>query len=382
MTQPKTKRMRPGKVNPHDIETEGLPSASGFDSEFRCPGKRALVKRLPQEENTAAANRGQRIHDALARGDFSDLSKTEGDHASRIAYGESEIVHEYGFEGALIEFEQRVWDFDADFTQTWSARVDRHDWQPRQRRLLVVDDKTGWTTPPPIEVNWQVRSEGALLAERLDAEETVVALIHPHHPDSLWEAKVYSRRETDQLLDVTRHNVKKIQMPDQPRIYGAIQCQWCPAKRVCPEYQAASAALDQAIADEIADQGFTAINRRSKKERGEHVRALKAQIKNIEFILAQYVELAERDPDSISGWKLTRKLTRNVTDEMAAMEIVRSQFGPDTLYSCLTFSIKALEDFLAKDHTRKEAKQMVERVLSPILEFKKSKYYLDEARSL
>jgi hypothetical protein len=247
---------------------------------------------------------------------------------------------------------------------------------------MVIDDKTGWITPPPIAINWQVRSEGALLAERLDAEEIVVGLIHPHHPDSLWEAKVYTRKQTDALLDIVRHNVAKIQMPDMPRIPGGIQCQWCQAKRICPEYQAASKALDQAVADEIADQGFTAINRRTKKERGEHVRALKEQLKNIEFILAQYTELAERDPDSISGWRLTRRLVRQVTDEMKAMEIVRAQFGPDTLYSCLTFSIKALEDVVAKDHTRKEAKQMVERLLSPILQFKKGKYFLDEARSL
>jgi hypothetical protein len=318
----------------------------------------------------------------LAEADFSDLADSEAKTASRIAYGESEIVHEYGFEGALIEFEQRVWDVDAEFNHTWSGRVDRYDWQPDKRRLLVIDDKTGWTTPPPVAINWQVRSEGALLAELHDAEEVVVALIHPHHVESLWEAKVYDKRQCADLLEVVRINVRKIQLPDMPRVVGGIQCQWCPAKRICPEYIAASEALDQAIADEIQDEGFTAINRRSREERGEHMRRLKEKITNIEFILQQYVELAVRDPDAVAGWRLARKLTRTVTNELQAIERVRDTYGVDTLAACLQFSVKALEDQLAKNTTRKEAKDAVRRVLGALLQFKKSKYFLEEARSL
>jgi hypothetical protein len=377
------KRRRPNAPpSEHDIESEGLPSASAFDAEFRCPGKRALCAKLPKEDDNAATLRGQRIHAALEKGDFSDLSDSDARLASRIAYGESELVHEYNFEGAQIEFEERIWDFDEHFNHTWSARVDRYDWQPHARRLLVIDDKSGWTTPPPIHINWQVRSEGALLAERLDAIETVVALIHPLHFDSLWEARVYNRKQSDNLLDYVRHGVQLIQQPDQRRIVGSIQCQYCTAKRICPEYIAADAALDVAIADEITDQGFTAINRRTKEERGEHVRQLKEKQKNIEFILSQYVTVLERDPDAITGWRLNRKMDRSVTDEVKAMEVVRAEFGPDVLYACLKFSVKALEDELAKGSTRKEAKEKLSRSLGALLKFKKSKNFLDEARSL
>jgi hypothetical protein len=366
----------------HDIESEGLPSASGFDAEFRCPGKRALCAQLPKEKDTAITKRGQRIHDALAEGNFGELAPSDQTTASRIAFGEAQIVHEYGFEGAQVEFEVRFWDVDDALNHTWSARVDRHDWQPDKRRLLVVDDKTGWGIPPPVHINWQIRSEVALLAETYDALEAVAVLIHPHHPESLWEARVYDRKACDHLLSVVRHGVKAIQMPDQRRIPGGIQCQFCMAKRVCPEYKAADEALDIAIADEIQDQGFTAINRRTQEERGEHVRQLKEKINNIEFILAQYTELMERDNESIAGWRLARKLTRKVTNEARAMELVKGEYGPELLYECLTFSIKALEDKLAERGTRKDAKAAVARVLAPILRFDKSKYYLEEARSL
>lgn len=376
------RRRRPDKPNPHDIETEGLPSSSGFDAEFRCPGKRALCKRLPKEEDTVVTERGHRIHEAMEKGDFSELNETDARTASRIAYGESEIVHEYSFEGAQVTFEERAWDYDAEFNHTWSGRIDRYDWMPEQRRLLVLDDKTGWTTPPPIHDNWQLRSEGALKSFELGALETVVGLIHPHHPDSLWEAKIYSADEMLHQLDIVRHNVAKIQLPDQPRIPGPIQCQWCQAKNVCPEYQADGAKLDQAVQDEIEDGGFSAINRRSPEERGQHVRWLKQRERDFRYVLDQYVALLERDPDAIDGWRLARKVDRSVTDEVKAMEAVRLEYGPDVLYACLKFSIKELEDQLAKDSSRKEAKRKVEAVLGPLLRYKKSKSFLDEARSL
>lgn len=378
-------KRRTFKPTAHDIEAEGLPSASGFDAEFRCPGKRALCAKLPKEEDTAAARRGQRIHAALQAGDFSELAESEARTASRIAYGESEIVHEYGFEGAMVTFEERNWDFDEDFNPRWSARIDRYDWQRDKRRLLVIDDKSGWTLPPPIHENWQVRSEGALMADQCDAVETVIALIHPHHPDSLWEAKVYSLDEMRHLLDIVRHNVQAIQQPDQPRRAGSMQCQWCPAKRICPEYQADAAALDEAIADEVEDQGFTAILKQSPEERGQFVARLHERIKTMQFVLEQYVELAVRDgEDKVKGWRLQRRLTRSITNEVDAMQITNSKFGDAALTASLQFNIVALQEYLGASGTmsKKEAKVAVEEALRPVLKFTKSKYFLTESRSI
>jgi hypothetical protein len=367
----------------HDIEAEGKPSGSGFDAEFRCPGKRALCATLPSVEDTAVAARGVRIHKAIETWDLEALAESERRTAHRIMYAESEIVHEYNFEGATTTFEERVWDYDDDLNKVWSARIDRYDWQEEKRRLLVIDDKSGWTTPPPVRDNWQVKSEGALLAEREDAQETVIALIHPHHPDSLWEAVVYTREETDQLLDTVRANVTAIQQPDAPRIAGGIQCQWCEAKRICPEFAAKAAELAQSIEDEIEDEGFTAIIRRSKAERGDHVMWLKELMKSCEYQLNQYVELMERQgEDSIKGWRLRRKLTRVITSEIEAMELTRNKWGDDTMYAALSFSLPSLEDELAKSLGARAAKKAVTDLLSPVIQYRKSKYYLEEARSL
>jgi hypothetical protein len=365
----------------HDIEAEGLPSASGFDSEFRCLGKRALCSQLPKEEDTVIQARGHRIHKSLEESDLSDLPLSEERTASRIMYGEAKLVHEYDFEGAEVEFEQRVWDIDDDWNHTWSARIDSVHWQPNKRRLLIPDYKSGWSLPPPIEINWQVRSSAALLAEYHDAEEAVCALIHPHHADSLYEVAVFTRQDLRGLLDTTRHNVAAIQLPDQPRTPGGIQCQWCTAKGICPEYKAQLAKTEQEIADEIEDQGFTAVIRRTPNERGDHVRRIHEVVKNAEAMLAQYVKLAERDGSAVDGYTVKRNLRRSLTNEAQAMEIVRSTFGEAALYDALHLSLTDLEKKIAATTTMKDAKAAVQRALNPVLKFTKTKSFLVESRT-
>jgi hypothetical protein len=342
-----------------------------------------MEKRLPAEDDTSAARLGRAIHKALELSDLTDLSPSAARTTSRIMYGEAELVHEYSFEGAEIEFEHRVWDFDEDLNKTWSARLDASHWQPDKKRIMVPDYKTGWGIPVPIHENWQVRSEAALLTEMYGAEEAVTALIHPHHPDSLHESKVYRRKELLEFLDLVRTNVQAIQQPDAPRIPGGIQCQWCTAKRVCPEYQAASDRLALAIKDEIADEGFTAIIRRSPKDRGEHVRALKEQIHNIEEIIEQYVELLKKDKGSINGYVLRRKLDRKISNEAEAMRITKEKWGEEALYAALKFSVAALEEQIApRVGGMKKAKEIVGVELKSLITFHESKLFLAERRSL
>jgi hypothetical protein len=371
------------KPTEHDIEAEGLPSASGFDADFRCLGKRALCAQLPKEEDTAIQRRGHKIHMALEESDLSALAKSDEVTASRIMYGEAKLVHEHDFEGAEVTFEQRVWDWDdATGDHTWSARVDTLHVKPR--RVLVGDYKSGWSLPPPIDTNWQIRAEAALVADLFDADEAVAALIHPHHPDSLYEARVYTRDDLRDLLATVRHNVAAIQMPDQPRTPGSVQCQYCTAKRVCPEYKAYAAELEQSIADEIKDAGFTAILRRSPRARGAHVRGLKEMQKNIEALLAQYVALAETDGEAVEGYRLARRMIRSITDEVAALELARNEFGSEAVYDAVRMSLPDLEAALAKNNhmTLREAKERVQRALGPVLKFTKSKNFLEEGRSL
>jgi|SRR5580765_95958 Protein of unknown function (DUF2800) len=375
-------KRRTMQATAHDKEAEFLPSASGFDSEFRCLGRRALTNKLPKEEDTAIQVRGTKIHKALEDSDLEDLADSDARTASRCMYAEAKLVNEFDFEGAEVSWEARYWDFDDDFKHTWSARIDTLHLKPT--RLLVADNKTGWGIPPPIEVNWQVRASAALLADSYyDVDEAIVALIHPHHPDSLYEVRAFSRSELSELLVDVRGFVKAIQQPDQPRTAGSIQCQFCMAKRVCPEYKAHMTAIEQAIADEIADEGFTGLIRQSPSERGDMVSHLKEMTKNIQVLMKQYVEMAKHDEMAVKGYTLKRRMLRSFTDEGEGMRLIREEWGEDALADATHVSLPDLEKVLAKRlGTSTEARAAVKRVLNPVLKFKTTEAYLDESRSL
>jgi CRISPR/Cas system-associated exonuclease Cas4 (RecB family) len=374
---------KPVFVNEHDVEAEGLPSASGFDAEFRCLGKRALCSQLPKQEDSVVAARGTKIHKALEFSDLSDLAASDDKTASRIMYGEAKLVHEFDFEGAEVQFEHRLWDVDDDLNHTWSAKIDALHFQPDKRRALVPDYKSGWSLPPPIETNWQMRAQAALVADQYDAEEVVAALIHPHHAESLYEVRVFTREDLRDTLDSVRANVWAIQKPDMPRTPNGVSCQYCTAKRICPEYQAEQARIEQSVADEIEDRGFTAILRRSPAERGVHVRGIKQFIKDCQALMEQYVKMAELDESAVHGYTLKHRLTRKLTNEAEAMDLVRQEYGPDLLYDALHLSLPDLEEALGKKLSSKtDAKKAIQRLLNPVLKFEKSKNFLEEARSL
>ncbi len=408
----------------HSIAVKGLPSASGFDANFRCLGKRALCKQLPKEEDTALTNRGRRIHKALETTDLSPLSMSEQITVSRCMYAEAELVHDYSFEQAETIWERRLWDVDDDFQRLWSGQVDTLFIQRDQRRLMIDDHKTGWGLPVPIENNWQMKSEAALAADLYEADEAVAALVHPHHPDSLYEVAVYDRDTLRANLETVRGFVRQLQadhlhegedpiawikpsvkgytwspkkVPDAkpvfdsvlPRTPNAVSCQWCMAKRICPEYQAQMAKLQQDVADEVEDKGFTAILRRTPAQRGDHVRQIKMLQDNLKALLEQYTELVAKDeaagnrPSStIQGYGIRFKWDRKITDEVKAMKFIEQALGKSALAHALKFNLTALEEHLTRTMTKKDAKARVEEILRGVIKLQKSNPWLEERRAL
>ena len=61
----------------HKEVAKGLPSGSGFHSEFRCLGKRQLEKKFPECGDTTDSRRGDRIHAALEHSNFDELTGGE-----------------------------------------------------------------------------------------------------------------------------------------------------------------------------------------------------------------------------------------------------------------------------------------------------------------
>jgi hypothetical protein len=371
-------------MNTHDAEVEGKPSASGFDADFRCLGKRHLEKQLPREPDTAIQKRGSGIHKALETSDLSELSASDQITASRCMFAEAELVHEFDFEGADTLWEKRWWDVGEDLEPLWSARLDVVHLDLPKRRAMVNDHKTGWGIPVPIESNWQIRGQACLVALHEPVAEVVTALVHPHHPDSLYQVKTFSLEEIEVNLVTIRRNVALIERDDQPRTPNKISCHFCRAKRICPEYQAQVKELQQSIADEVEDKGFTAIIRRTPAERGQHVSQLKQLEDHIGEIIEQYEKLAKKDPAAIDGWRLVKSYNRIVTNEGKAISVIEKELGRKAVEAALQFSLSGLEEFVEKTtKPKKAAKEKVEALLRKhdLLKFKPKKEFLKEKRS-
>lgn len=366
----------------HDIETEGLPSGSKFDADFRCLGKFALEAQIPREDDTTASRRGHKIHKALEHSDLNELSPSDQITASRIMFGEAEIVHEHGFEGAKVVWETRFWDSD-DFRPLWSARLDTLHILSEEERLLVIDSKTGWGIPQSIENNWQIRGQVVLAARQYPARSVVGAIVHPHHPDSLYEVKTFDPKEIAASLITIRKFVELIQKPNQPRTPNGVSCTFCRAKGICPEYKAQMKKIAQAIADEREDKGFTAIIRQTPEERGQRVKELKLFKTDIENIMEQYVTLIAKDENAIQGFGLRRRYTKEITHEGKAIECIEDEFGEEALTHAMELSLARLEEFLGKKlKSKKEAKLQIEQALGRYLRFKPSRQWLEERRTI
>ena len=65
-------------------ERQGLPSASKRERWSKCPGSFELESLIPATPSGEAAERGNRIHDALHTGDFSVLNEEEAGLAEKL----------------------------------------------------------------------------------------------------------------------------------------------------------------------------------------------------------------------------------------------------------------------------------------------------------
>jgi hypothetical protein len=183
----------------HKEVAKGLPSGSGFDSEFRCLDKRQLEKKFPERDDTTDSRRGDRIHAALEHSNFDELTGGERLTAEICLDNEGMLVDKYGFHGAgEVIWEKRMWDVDDDFNPLWRVQVDYL--RLEGRRALVIDHKTGWGIPVPIDMNWQMRAQAAIVWYHYNVAEVVAALSHPQHPDSRWEARVWSAKQCTEFM--------------------------------------------------------------------------------------------------------------------------------------------------------------------------------------
>lgn len=164
-------------------ERMGVPSSSSMNRIMHCVGSFQLERQLPDVRSNyvkRTARRGERIHDVAAgKIPIDTLSFSDRVCTERFMFEEARLVEKFNFEGSEQIREHRLY-------LKHKGRV-YHSGKPDVihklgNRALVINYKTGFLQPIPIQENWQCKSEGVLAAFQYSLKQVVTALIHPNAP--------------------------------------------------------------------------------------------------------------------------------------------------------------------------------------------------------
>lgn len=360
--------MKKEKVIQND-ERLGFPSASSMERDFACAGSRALVKMVERQAvpapdtSSAAAEQGTLLHEANEAGDISDLSMTPAEHVKQIRAQEEEIAREWcydigaNFSEIEVIREQRLWLHING--RSASVKIDTLciAMGNLERRVLIIDAKSGRKSVTPPVRNWQLRTCLAAVAENYSGVVSGRTAIVP-----LWGRRAPACDHTEEDIKAIRgrlaERLELIEQPDQPRTVGD-HCEHCPGKTICPEYreQFALVIRQRAIQwDLVPNENKTALYKLADNvEKG--AKLLKEQIK---------ADLSEGV--KIPGmFKRPDGETRKVKDPWK-MFLHLASVSPEQFIAASSISLESLAELYSTTLGRTVTKEEFEKWLSKVPE--------------
>lgn len=226
-------------------ERRNLPSASGIERVFLCPGSWAIEQTCDPEPSTADSERGDRVHAYLGaptNENWNALDDEEKDIATNCETLARKTVERFlGLDPEpQVSTEKRIWLFDESLNHIFSGQADRI--HVRDDRGLVLDFKTGRDEVTEAAGNWQLRALAVLASEAYGLNEVTVAIIQPWVSPQVTSAR-YTQRDLITSSILLRAGLQASKEEFAPRRPGEKQCRYCRAKSVCPEAQGAIAAV-------------------------------------------------------------------------------------------------------------------------------------------
>jgi len=235
---PSTAVSRTPTVDGGSKERGGLPSASGMDRLYRCPGSWEMEKGLSEFPVDETADTGVAVHGALETGDDSELEMTEKEIASKLKeMRESSVaqwMEEFGVTGVLAEFvEQRFWIRNRmTLDQLSSARPDYAAYG--KSHGIVLNYKTGFKSPTPSELSWQSRVEVISFWHQNPHLEHIRGGFLASRLSSKIDTTDYEVSDLRRVENELRTILWRSEQPDAPRVPGP-HCRYCKARGVCRE---------------------------------------------------------------------------------------------------------------------------------------------------
>lgn len=246
-----------------DLQSRGQwTSASAAQADALCPARHLRQRNLP-EQPSADAESGTRVHDWLAGKDL-ELTVQEQDLAYDALEIETRLIGEHlGFRisdlelrgreaagpGVTVYREKRFWlewekveQFNSplEMRGMFTRRLVRHSGQldilvVSGNRAFLSERKSLWGDVEESPKNLQVRDQCVLAMANLPIREIVAIVNQPritHNP----VPALYTLDDAARAMEEMKARVEASNDPNAKAVPGELQCKFCRAKAVCPEF--------------------------------------------------------------------------------------------------------------------------------------------------
>ena len=236
-----------------DIEVDerrGNTSASNAEADLRCPGRHLAQRGIARPPASKDADRGTRIHAALASRNPTGLAADEAATYERCIEQEVKKVKEFfGADCPTNQLrswpEQRFWVVFREQTSPNGSppqvAVYEHSAKPDRvyrygTRALVIEYKTLMGEVPESPRNLQLRDQAVIIRGHFLVDEVGTVVIQPMVQQDP-AICLYGKDDLDRSYQELFRRVKASNDPNSPRVPGDAQCKFCLANTSCLEYQ-------------------------------------------------------------------------------------------------------------------------------------------------
>lgn len=307
-------------------------SASAAEYDALCPARHLRSLAVPEQPSGQDAQRGNRIHAALAGETVNPpLNGEEYECFEQLKRMEFDVIKQWsGGQETVCCRERRLWMFVGDVQH--SGKPDAIYFDNATNRALIIDYKTGRGDVTKSPSNLQLRDLAVLVARNNSSYDVTVCILQP------FTTPLLCRYDADFLLAALSNLESRVQASNDPtaRAFpGEKQCKWCRAKATCPEFlTSCEPPVDAACCEPAEEQIRVSIASLDGPRLGTFLSMVRLASDTAE----EEVRLRLGKGQTVDGWKLGKPTTREtITDPNTVHERFVNRGGSTTLFlECIT----------------------------------------------
>lgn len=211
----------------------GKPSASGMERLFLCPGSWQAEQLCPQEEESADAAAGTRLHKHMEDGtlpeDAAEAEAVVWCRRMELALAQRCLAWDDTMPPPTLR-ELRWWEKEGAFSGKPDAVF-----SDGCGGVLIVDYKFGRSEVAAAPGNLQLAALAVLAMDNMpDVHRVYATILQPFVCRQEPRGVVYTSADVEQTRAYIAKVIAKAQAPDAPLRRGVKQCKYCRAKATCP----------------------------------------------------------------------------------------------------------------------------------------------------